>query len=154
LSDTAVPFRILPEVTDRNRHFWTGGAHGELRVLRCLDCGTYIHPPTPICPKDRSKNVAPEALSGLATVVTFTINHQRWMPGPEPPYVVAIVALDEDPRVRLTTNIVGCDPADVCRGMRVEVTFEHHPDMNGDVWIPLFAPEGAPVHPPRKVRPE
>ncbi len=34
-----VPFRILPALTDRNRHFWTGGAEGELRFLRCQDCG-------------------------------------------------------------------------------------------------------------------
>jgi uncharacterized OB-fold protein len=151
LNDSAAPFRILPEVTDRNRHFWTGGAHGELRVLRCRDCGTYIHPPTPICPKDHSKNVAPEAVSGRATVITFTINHQSWMPGPEPPYVVAIVALDEDPSVRLTTNIVGCDVRAVRRGMRVDVTFEHHPDPGGDVWIPLFAPVELQVPPPGQV---
>ena len=56
---TDVPFRILPRVTDSNRHFWTGGEVGELRFLRCKDCGYYIHPPIPICPIDHSKNVAP-----------------------------------------------------------------------------------------------
>ena len=46
-----VPFRILPRISDRNRHFWTGGVEGELRFLRCQDDGTYVHPPTPRCPK-------------------------------------------------------------------------------------------------------
>ena len=149
MSEPDVPFRILPEVTDRTRHFWTGGAHGELRVLRCQDCGTYIHPPTPICPNDHSKNVAPEALSGRATVLTYTINHQRWMPGLDLPYVVAIVSLDEDSSVRLTTNIVGCDPGDVHSGMQVQVVFEHHPDATGDVWIPLFTPDATRSPRPR-----
>ena len=48
--DAELPFRILPEVTDRNRFFWTGGEQNELRFLRCDDCRYYIHPPTPICP--------------------------------------------------------------------------------------------------------
>lgn len=141
MSAGAVPFRILPAVSDRNRHFWTGGKDGELRFLRCRDCGTYIHPPTPICPNDLSKNLAPEAVSGRASVLTYTINHQAWMPGPELPYSVAIVAIDEDPSVRLTTNIVGCRPEDVRVGMRVKVVFEHHPNADGDVWIPLFTPD-------------
>jgi uncharacterized OB-fold protein len=73
-------------------------------------------------------------------VATFTVNHQPWMPGPELPYVVAIVEIDEDPTVRLTTNIVGCAPEEVQIGMPVRVAFEHHPDPDGDVWLPLFTP--------------
>ena len=136
-----LPFRILPRVTDVNRHFWTGGADGELRFLRCQDCGYYIHPPTPLCPRDLSKNLKPEAVSGRATVATFTINHQVWMPGPEVPYVVAIVEIEEQPEVRLTTNIVNCAPEDVHIGMPVRVVFEHRPDRDADVWIPIFEPD-------------
>ena len=138
----APPFRILPHVTDQNRHFWTGGEGGELRFLRCGDCGTYIHPPVGVCPKDHSKNVHPEAVSGRARVATYTVNHQAWMPGPELPYVVAIVEIEEDPTVRLTTNIVGCKPEEVKIGMAVEVTFEKHTDGEDAVWIPVFQPVG------------
>ena len=63
------------------------------------------------------------------------------MPGPELPFVVAIVEIEEDPRIRLTTNIVGCKPQDVHIGMRVRVVFEHHADPGGDAWIPLFEPD-------------
>ena len=56
------------------------------------------------------------------------------MPGPELPYVVAIVEIDEDPSIRLTTNIVGCEPEDVEIGMPVRVVFEHHAADDGDVW--------------------
>ncbi len=81
---------------------------GELRFWRCQDCGYYIHPPQPICPICHSKNLAVEAVSGRATLATYSINHQNWMPGPELPYVVAIVEIVEQPSVRLTTNLVNC----------------------------------------------
>ena len=50
MTEAATPFRILPALTDRNRHFWQGGRDGELVFLRCQDCGYYLHPPIPICP--------------------------------------------------------------------------------------------------------
>ena len=59
--------------------------------------------------------------------------------GPQGP-VVAVVAIEEDPAIRLTTNLVGCDAGDVVVGMSVQVTFEH----DDDVWLPLFEPTGAP----------
>lgn len=77
-----------------------------------------------------------EAASGRAVVHTFTVNHQAWMPGLEPPFVVAIVELAEQDGLRLTTNVLDVDPADVFVGMPVEVRFEHH----DDVWIPVFVP--------------
>jgi uncharacterized OB-fold protein len=62
------------------------------------------------------------------------------MPGPELPYVVAIVEIVEQPSVRLTTNIVHCEPDAVRIGMRVRVTFERRADSDGDIFIPLFEP--------------
>ena len=130
------PFRILPRVNPDTQFFWTSGATGQLRFLRCGDCQYYIHPPTPICPRCLSRNVAPEAVSGRASVATYTVNYQPWIPGYDPPYVIAIVEIEEQPDVRLITNIVDCPPEDVHVGMPVEVRFEQH----DDVWIPLFAP--------------
>jgi uncharacterized protein len=142
LSDTAeVPFRILPKLTDRNREFWQGGERGELRFWRCQDCQYFVHPPTPICPMCHSKNLAVEAVSGRATLTTYSINHQAWMPGPELPYVVAIIEIVEQPSVRLTTNLVHCPHDEIRIGMPLRVTFEHHPDPEGDIWIPLFEPD-------------
>ncbi len=137
-----LPFRILPQVTETNRHFWTSGRDGRLRFLACNQCGFLIHPPAPICPRDLSKDIAPQAVSGRATVATFTVNHQAWMPGPDLPYVVAIVEIEEQPSVRLTTNIVNCAPEDVTIGMKVQVVFEHRRDGDDDVWIPEFEPAG------------
>lgn len=138
--DPAKPFRILPRVVPgENEFFWTSGRDGKLRFLRCEQCLYLIHPPSPICPRCLSKSVSPAEVSGRATVLSFTVNHQPWIPGYDPPYVIAIVAIAEQPDVRLFTNIVDCDVDEVRIGMDVEVTFEHH----DDVWIPLFAPAGA-----------
>jgi acetyl-CoA acetyltransferase len=79
-------------------------------------------------------------VGGTATVVGVTVNHQQWIPGMTPPYVIAVVALDADPAIRLTTNVVGIEPDMVQLGLRVTVCFEHH----DDVWIPLFEPIDEP----------
>ena len=117
--------RPLPELVPGSDWFWTSGADGHLRVQRCPDCLTYVHPPVPICPTCRGRSGQPVIVSGSATVVGFTVNAQRWLPDfdLDPPYVIANVALAEDPGVRLTTNIVGCAPDDVRVGMPVEMTF-------------------------------
>jgi uncharacterized OB-fold protein len=144
MADTDVPFRILPELDDTNRAFWQGGADGALRFWRCQACAFWIHPPLPVCPMCHSKDLAVEAVSGRATLATFTINHQPWMPGPELPYAVAIVELVEQVGLRLTTNLINCPLDDVRSGMAVRVVFEHHADPAGDgddVWLPLFEPD-------------
>ena len=63
------PFRLLPRVDETNEFFWTGGGVGELRFLRCQTCGYYIHPPSPICPIDLSRDVAPEAVSAARRAI-------------------------------------------------------------------------------------
>lgn len=130
--------RLLPQLTPFNEWFWTSGADGRLRVQGCQDCKALVHPPVPVCPACRSRAWAPTEVSGRATVVGYTVNSHPWLPGFDPPYVVAVVALAEDPSVRLTTNVVGCEPDDVHIGQEVTVRFEQHED----VWLPLFEPTG------------
>jgi len=133
---TRPAFRVMPAVTPENEHFWQGGAEGELRFQRCKACETLVHPPAPICPDCLGRDFDTPAVSGRGRVYSYTINHQPWIPGFDPPYVVAIVVIDEQADVRLTTNIVGCAPEDVAIDMPVQVTFE---EWEG-VFIPLFEP--------------
>lgn len=126
--------RKLPRITAENAAFWTGGSDGSLHILKCADCDFYIHPPQPICPKCHTATVAPVAVSGRGRVLGFSINHQAWLPDLPVPYVVAIVELNEQKDLRLTTNIVNCAVDDVTIGMPVRVVFEQHED----VWLPLF----------------
>lgn len=126
--------RPLPRLDDSNRAFWTGGADRELRLTRCGDCGTFIHPPRPVCRYCLSENVAPEAVAGTGVVDTFTVNYQKWHPAMDVPFVIARVAIDGAPGVFLTTNIVGCPVEAVDVGDRVRVTFL----QQDDVYLPLF----------------
>ena len=128
------PFRILPRLGGRDDHVWLGGEQGELRFLRCQDDGTWIHPAAPRCPRCLGKNLAPEATSGKGVVHAFTVNHQPWIPTLDPPYVIAIVELDDQAGLRFTTNIVGVEPEAVHVGLPVQVRFEHY----DDVWLPFF----------------
>jgi acetyl-CoA acetyltransferase len=75
-------------------------------------------------------------VSGRGTIVALTVNHQAWQPDLQCPYAIAVVAVDEDPRVRLTARIVTVDPEAVRIGQRVEVSFE----QRADVWVPVFVP--------------
>jgi acetyl-CoA acetyltransferase/uncharacterized OB-fold protein len=131
--------RVLPELTGINDFFWKSGEDGTLRFQRCSSCGELRHPPSPVCPYCRSQEWAPAEVSGRGVVAGFTFNEQMWIPSFPPPYLIAIVAIEEDDRVRLTTNLVNVAPDDVFVGMKVQVTFEH----DEDVWIPLFEPTGA-----------
>ena len=142
--------RPLPELTPWTQWFWTSGADGTLRIQGCADCGTLVHPPVPVCPVCRSRSSAPTAVSGRATVVGYTVNQHQWHPDLPAPYVIAVVALTEDPSVRLTTNIVGCDPGDVRVGLEAQVRFEHVED----VWLPEFELTGATTTPEPDVTPK
>lgn len=133
--------RPLPELTPFNDWFWTSGSDGKLRIQGCSDCGQLVHPPTPVCAACGSTTWEPTVVSGRGTVVGFTVNQHQWLPDFAPPYTIAVVALDEDPNVRLTTNIVGVDPFDVEIGQQVHVHFE----QQEDVWLPLFEPTGPTV---------
>jgi uncharacterized OB-fold protein len=77
-------------------------------------------------------------VSGKATLVAYTCNIQQWIPGSDP-YLIGLVAIDEQESVRLTTNLVDVDVDQVYSGMALEVVFEH----NDDVYLPLFRPSAS-----------
>ena len=126
--------RPIPRLDADNRAFWTGGAQGELRIMRCRRCAGFIHPPKPVCRHCLSDDVAPETVAGTGVIDTFTVNHQAWLPGLDVPYVIARVALDGVPGVYLTTNIVACPIEQVEIGDRVRVHFE----QQDEIYYPLF----------------
>jgi acetyl-CoA acetyltransferase/uncharacterized OB-fold protein len=128
--------RPLPLVDDDSRPFWEAGRDGSLSFVSCSACGALLHPPAPICRYCRSSDLGRRSVPGRGTVVGYTVNHQQWDRRFPPPYCLATVALDEDPRVRLTTNLVDVDTEDLRVGMKVEPRFEHRED----VWIPLYVP--------------
>ncbi|WP_329408914.1 OB-fold domain-containing protein [Nocardia vinacea] len=131
--------RPQPSITPENEFFWTSGADGRLRIRECLSCAALIHPPQPVCRYCRGGRMGVRVVSGFATLIGFTVNHRFQVPGLPTPYVVAQVALEEDPRVRLTTNAVACEAEQLTLGIRMQVEFERL----GEVWLPLFRPAAA-----------
>jgi uncharacterized OB-fold protein len=126
----------IPEITELNRAFFAGCAQGELRLRRCPACGARFRFAHAWCPECWSPDIIWEPASGRATVTHFSVVHQApsaaFQAGA--PYVLALVDLVEG--VRLMTNIVGCDPAEVHVGMAVAAIFE----QRGDVYLPVFRP--------------
>jgi len=142
----------LPALEPESERFWRACREGRLEITRCAACRWYVHPPRPVCPRCGGREVAWEPVSGRATVVSYTVNHQRWMPGMDVPYTIGLVELVEQADLRLTTNIVGCAPDAVTIGMPVRVTFQPASD---EIALPLFAPDpdaNRPAPPPRSPR--
>ena len=104
---------------------------------RCAACGNILWPSRPICPRCLSTQLEWTELSGRGTVYAFSIMHDTFMRGFEPPYVAADVELEEQPDVHLQCNIVDSSVGDVYIGMPVEVTFE---DRTDEVTVPQFRP--------------
>jgi uncharacterized protein len=128
----------IPAITEDSGAFWTGGREGRLLVTTCADCGFRTHPPSPRCPSCYGDRVAPRPVSGRGHVYSFTINRREWSPGLEVPYVIAVVELEEQPGLRLLTNVVDCPAEEVEIGMAVEVRFVER----GAAFLPVFRRAG------------
>ena len=128
--------RPLPTITPETQHFWEGTRAGELRLQRCAGCGDAYFPPRPFCPSCGSADVRVFRASGRATLYSYVIHH-RSAPGFVPPYSIAVVQLEEGPR--MMTNIVQAaqTPEALQLDMALEVLFER---INEDISLPLFRP--------------
>ena len=127
----------LPVVDDLNRPHWEAAKKHQFLVQRCQDCGHMWFPPVPNCTTCLSTHYDWVPVKGTGKVHSFIVYHQGWLPGylKSTPYNVAIVQLDEGPR--LINNIVGIDNDDIKVDMPVEVTYE---DISPEVTIPRFKP--------------
>ena len=129
----------LPEPDDVTRFFWDGAKRGKLLVMRCRDCGFYMHPPRPLCRRWLSANVSPREVSGRGTVYCYTVTHHVFHPAmaSRVPYTVALVELAEQPGLRLVSSLPNVRPGAVYTGMPVSVTFRA---LDDEVTLPEFQP--------------
>ena len=116
--------------------YWQAVNEGRLMVQRCTVCGRSQLYPRWRCLRCRGEVEWVDA-GGGGTVYSFTVIRQNFSRSFKHliPYVVALVDLDEGPR--LMTNLVGVDPDDVEIGMRVRVKFEQ---VSDEASVPLFEP--------------
>ena len=100
----------LPQPDALTQFFWDGTQAHKLLILRCQDCGHYIHYPRPICNKCLSTNLAPGEVSGKGVLDTYTIPMQPIDPYfiEHMPYVYAVVELAEEKNLKIITNIIDC----------------------------------------------
>ena len=121
--------------------FYRGWLSEELLLNRCGPCGTWHHPPRPVCPHCWSDDVAPAAVSGRGTVHLLVRLHQGpRVPGVsyDPPHPVVAVELEEQADLRFTSTVVDCPDCDLRIGMPVELTWiERH-----GAPYPVFRPAG------------
>ncbi len=92
---------------------------------RCGACDGMYFPPRAVCPACRSKSIGKmerKKLGGLGTVVTYAVVHDAPKDFEmQRPYIVAIVQLEEGPRI--TTPLIDVEPDEVEVGMSVEMAF-------------------------------
>jgi len=131
--------RPAPIPDPETEPYWQAVNEGRLTVQRCTVCGKSQLYPRWRCLRCRGQVEWVEATGG-GTVYSFTVIRQNFSRSFRHliPYVVALVDLDEGPR--LMTNLVGVDPDDVRIGMRVRVKFEQ---VSEEASVPLFEPEPA-----------
>jgi uncharacterized OB-fold protein len=126
--DTSTAQQFLPAAI-RFDPYLDGLRGGELRITRCGTCQLAQFPPRALCPGCSAPGPGEwEAVSGRGRIWTFCVFHKAYLPepAPQPPYTVAVVELEEGPK--LITNIVDADPAELRVGAAVE---------------PVFGPDGA-----------
>jgi uncharacterized OB-fold protein len=128
----------LPVPTPETEHFWQGTRAGELRLQRCEDCSKVYFPPRPFCPSCASNAVTVFTASGRATLYSYIIN-QRPHPAFDGPYSIAVVQLEEGPRMMSNIINVPQTPEALLLDMSLEVTFEA---LSEDITLPYFQPEG------------
>lgn len=135
----AVPYtKPLPEPTAASSPFWGAAREHRLLIQRSRKTGEAVFYPRLVSPFGADDELEWFQASGRGTVYSYTVAYRPTAPqwASDTPYVIAIVELDEGPH--LTTNIVGCDPADVEIGMRVVVEYD---DVTPEVTLVKFRPE-------------
>tara|TARA_B100001964_G_C14231190_1_gene600119 strand:+ start:475 stop:891 length:417 start_codon:yes stop_codon:yes gene_type:complete len=135
------PTRPLPHTNEMDtREFWAATKDKELRYQQCDDCNTVVFYPRRHCMGCTSGNLTWKLAKGFGTVYTYSVVRQSYHPffRGKVPYAVAWIELDEGPR--MLSNVIEVDDpsADVQIGMKVELVWEEHEEVN----IPLFRPAG------------
>jgi uncharacterized OB-fold protein len=131
------PAKPVPRPAPESNPYWEAARQHRLSLPRCDACEQYWFPPSRSCPHCLSANFTFHDVSGRGKVYSFVTFHRPYHPAftEEVPYVVALVELEEGPR--LLTNILGIAAEDVKCDMPVAVTFD---DVDAEHSIPKFRP--------------
>ncbi len=92
---------LFPEINELNAPYWDGLALGEVRLQKCGQCGVYQYPAESFCYECGAQSMSWVAVKGEGTVYSFIVVHQQYHKAFKAflPYTVAIVQMDEGPRM-------------------------------------------------------
>lgn len=126
-----------PTPTAETAPFWAAAREGVLLLQHCAACGRWVFYPRALCPHCWADALEWKAASGRGRIRSFTVVHKPGHPSwrVAAPYVVAVVELDEGPR--MLSALVGVDPADVRVFLPVSVRFV----SVGEWSLPFFTAE-------------
>ncbi|MCZ6615000.1 MAG: Zn-ribbon domain-containing OB-fold protein [Chloroflexi bacterium] len=134
----AAASKPLPKPTPDTQPFWDAAKRHQLSLPKCKACGQLHYFPRPFCPHCFSWDLEWVRCSGKGKLYSYVINH-RPAPGfeEEAPYVIAVVELDEGPR--MLSNLIDIEPTPeaVQVDMPVEILFQ---DVNEELSIFKFRP--------------
>lgn len=127
----------LPTIETETKPFWDAAKAGQLMLGTCSGCSKVHYYPRPMCPHCWSDDVALTPASGKGTLYTWSTVFMNDLPPFKDmlPYVAAQVDLVEG--VRITTNMIDCDPKDLAIGIPVVLAFR---DLNDEIAVPVFRP--------------
>jgi uncharacterized OB-fold protein len=121
--DLVARFPGHPLDHDSAAHY-RGRLQRRLLLNRCGACGTWHHPPKPVCPTCWSSDVSATEVSGDGTIHLAVFLHQG-PPAPgvdyATPYPVVTVELDEQPGLRFTSTVIGSPNEAITIGARVQL---------------------------------
>ena len=103
---------MMPDVSPEARQWWEATRERRLLVQCCGSCGHRQHYPRAMCVRCGGTDLGWVEAAGLGTIYSFTHSHRSPDPATfEPPYTIAIVTLDEGPRMLATVTGTGvrCD---------------------------------------------
>jgi len=115
----------LPDVHDSlTAPYFAGAARGELVITHCDACREYVWYPQPHCPHCQGP-LTWVPISGAGTLFSWATVRRAFLPAfaDRVPFVTALVAVAEDPAVRLPTYLVDADPETLQADEPVAVTF-------------------------------
>jgi uncharacterized OB-fold protein len=139
----------LPDVDEPlTAPFYAGAARGELRLPRCDACAQFVWYPEERCPAC-SGSLTWVAVSGRGTLFSWAVVRRPFLPAFDDrvPFVSALVAIDEDPSVRIVSYVVDVGPEALSPDMPLVVTFRpltFTTVPGAAVVVPMFIPTGGP----------
>jgi uncharacterized protein len=127
----------IPVPSAESQAYWDGLRDRKLLMPRCDACGKYWFPPSLLCPHCNATKWTWTSTSGRGRIFSYVVYHRIYHPGfaDEVPYAVAVIELDEGPR--MVSNVIGIAPDKVACDLRVEVVYQPITDT---ITLPKFKP--------------